>query len=78
MHVPEGVKPPFLPKFDGRIDQCEHFTSINTQMTISGVSEFLKWKLMFGTFKDANLVMVHGYARAFISNYQELVKNLVH
>lgn len=67
---------PFLAKFDGRSDPCEHVASINTQMTIIGASDSLKRKLLSGTFRDATLQWYMGRLRASIINYQELVKKL--
>lgn len=51
----EKFKLMLLAKFDGRDDPQEHVTSSNTQMEIIGASNSLKYKLLYGTFRDATL-----------------------
>lgn len=51
--VPKGFKPPPLAKFDGRSDPYKYVASINTQTTIIGAPDSLKFKLLSGTFREA-------------------------
>lgn len=76
--VPEGFKPPCLPKFDGHIDPYIHATSINTQMAIIGGSYSLKYKLLSSNFINVALRWYTDLPRAFMKSYQELVRNPVH
>lgn len=73
-----GLKPPYLAKFDERGDPYKYVASINTQMAIIWVFDSLKCKLLSITFKDVVLRWYMGLPRASITNYQELVKKLVH
>jgi hypothetical protein len=53
--IPENLKIPNLPSFDGKTDPLEHLMAVWTQMALIGAAEPLKCKLLSGTFKDATL-----------------------
>lgn len=76
--IPEGFKPPYLGKFDGYNDLYAHVSSINTQMAIIGVSNALKCKLLYSTFRVAAFRWYLGLPQAFIDSYQEQVKKMAH
>lgn len=69
---------PSLANFDGLNNPYENIASINTQVTIIRASDFLKCKLLSCTFMDAALRWYNGLPCAFINNYHELIKRLVH
>lgn len=68
---------PFWPSLIG-CDTYEHITSINTQMTIIRTLDSLKWNFLLGTPMYATLRWYMYISRAFIANYEELEKELVH
>lgn len=76
--VLEGFKPHSLSKFNGRNDQYEHVSSINTQMAIRGAPDSLKCKLLSSTFRNVTLRWCIDLPHASINNYQGHVKNVVH
>lgn len=54
-HVPEGCKPPYLAKYDGRSAPYKDITFINMHMVIIGAPDSLKCKLLSGTLREASL-----------------------
>lgn len=75
---PEGFNPPPLTKFEGCSDPYKHVTSINTQMTIIRVPDFLKCKFLAGTLREADILWYMGLPQTSISSYHEFVRKLVH
>lgn len=65
----EGFKHPYWAKFDKRNDPYKNVASINTLMVIIGEPDSLKWKLLSGTFKNADLRWYMTLPRASIANY---------
>lgn len=76
--VPEGFKSPSLAKFNGPSDPYEHVAFINTQLVIVGASDSLKCNIFSCTFRDTTLQWYMGLSRISISNYQKLVKKILH
>lgn len=74
----ENFKPSLLTKFDGRNNPYKHVPSINLQMEIIWVSYSFKWKLISRTFKDAILRWYMTLLQILVTNYMDLVKQLVH
>ncbi|XP_024632850.1 uncharacterized protein [Medicago truncatula] len=72
--VPDNFKPPHLPTFNGRGDPSEHVTVFNTRMSVYGVADSLKCKLLAGTFADAALRWCMSLPRFSIVGYQDMIK----
>ncbi|XP_039687900.1 uncharacterized protein [Medicago truncatula] len=72
--VPENFKPPHLPTFNGRGDPSEHVTVFNTRMSVYGVADSLKCKLLAGAFADAALRWYMSLPRFSIVGYQDMIK----
>ncbi|XP_039687770.1 uncharacterized protein [Medicago truncatula] len=72
--VPDNFKPPHLPTFDGRGDPSEHVTVFNTRMSVYGVADSLKCKLLAGTFADAALRWYMSLPCFSIMGYQDMIK----
>lgn len=75
--MPENLKPPHLPSFDGKIDPQEHIIVVNNQKAIIGASNSPKCKLMVGTFKNVALHWNLNFTRTSVLRYSDLAKKMV-
>lgn len=72
--VPKNFKPSPLARFVGNNDLWKHIITINTQMTIIGVIDALKCKLMADTLKDDALCWYMSLSKLFVTSYQDMAE----
>ncbi|GAU48567.1 hypothetical protein TSUD_137520 [Trifolium subterraneum] len=72
--VPDNIKSPHLPTFDGKTDPVEHLMAVGTQTAIIRAPEHLRCKLLSGTLKDAALRWYMNLPNNSIESYADFQK----